>query len=194
MPHSQKIEWPDQCHFFLTVSTALHYPYFQEPEQKSLVLESIKYLKVKWRIPIEAYAILINHIHLMFYAKHGRQASSVKRFLQSNISREYKKRFPVKYKNFWQSIRVLWIYPRDEVYWAVMGYIIGNLLKHREVNTFNELYDDSFCSFQYIADKYGFDFACNIVRNAVAVPESADAEVKLEDFKGCAMQPLSRAW
>ena len=54
-----------------------------------------------------------------------------------------------------------------------------------EINNFKDLYDDPFCSFQYIADKYGFDFACNTVKTVVAVGEDAEGIVKLEDFDDC---------
>lgn len=191
--HREPIEWPDNCYFFLTVSTFLHYPYFQEPDQKQIVFNAIKHLKQKWNIQIQAYAILINHLHLIFYLKEGRYVTSVKRFIKSSITREYKRKFSIKYKEFWSSIRVLWIQPKDDIYWAIQGYVIGNLLKHREVSTFNELYQDPFNSFQYIADKHGFDFACNIVREVIIVDENADGEVELNGLRDCVSELRPRA-
>jgi len=35
--------------------------------------------------------------------------------------------------------------------WKVTGYIIGNLLKHKEVGTFNELKQNKFSSFWFTA-------------------------------------------
>src|SRR3989339_91026 len=183
LPKKNHIEWPDNCYYFLTVSTFLHYPYFKEDNQKQLALNFVKKLKTSWNIPLQAFAIPLNHIHLIFFAQAGSQVTFVKRFIKNNISREYRKNFTVPYKDFWQSIRVLWVRNDDQVYWNIIAYIIGNLLKHKEVSNFQELYDSQFCSFSYIADKYGFDFACNIVRNIIAVDEDSNGTTELTDFK-----------
>lgn len=45
LPQKQNIEWPDNCHFFFTSSTFLHYPYFQDLAQKQLVFNKIKQKK-----------------------------------------------------------------------------------------------------------------------------------------------------
>lgn len=184
LPVRNNIEWLPNNHYFLTTSTRLHLPLFQDPAQKQIVLNQIKKLKTDYQIPIAAYSIQLNHFHLIFYARKSADVTKVKQQLHGAVSHQYKKIFTIKHKDIWQSTRTYFI-TDDDMYWSVQGYVIGNLLKHREVNNFQELYDDPYTSFQYVADKYGFDFACNIVKAVVAVEEDAEGIVKLEDFDEC---------
>jgi len=183
-PQKQRIEWPDNCHFFLTTSTFLHFPYFRDWPQKQLVLNKIKQIKQILQVKIESFSIQMNHLHLMFFADQGKKISKLKQILHGGVNREFNKKYQLKHKFAWQSSRTYFIVD-DEMYWGVQGYIIGNLLKHKEVNTFQELYKDSFSSFRYIADKYGFDFACNLIRNVIYLEEDKDGIVKLADFSEC---------
>ena len=174
-----KIIWHDEMHYFLTNSTYLHYPYFKEEEQKQIVLNFIKKLKLEYGIPIQAFSILINHFHLMFHAKVGKEVGLIKNFLKGNITREYSRQYNVPYKNIWGSTKVLWIKDEKMLY-GVQGYINGNLLKHKEESNFQGLLENPFSSFQYYADKYGFEYAKEMVLNSINVEESADGEVDIK--------------
>lgn len=192
LPQKQKIVWSDNTYYFLTNSTYLHYPYFKKSEQKQLVFDFIKTLQLKYSIPVQSFAILITHQHLMFYTKKGEQVTFVKRFLKNSISREYRKIYHVPYKEFWHSTRVYRI--KDEkMYWGILGYICGNLLKHKEVSNFQELYNNPFSSFKYIADKYGFDAAKELVLKVIKLEESAYGEVETEKIKDINITALKRA-
>ena len=93
LPEKRKIVWSDDKYYFLTNSTYLHYPYFKQPDQKQIVLNSIKKLQSKYSIPVQDFSIAINHSHLMFYADKGKKVSFVKRFLKNNVSREYRESY-----------------------------------------------------------------------------------------------------
>ncbi|MDP2917993.1 MAG: transposase [bacterium] len=180
LPPRRKIIWPDAMHYFLTNSTYLHYPYFKEDSQRQIILNYIKELKLEYAIPIQAFSIAINHHHLMFYADKGKKVSFVKSFLKGNIGREYKKNYKISYPTIWHSTRVLWI--KDEkMLRAIQGYVNGNLLKHKQVSNFQELYDNPFSSFKYYADKYGFIYAKNMVMDVIQIDEDAQGGI---DMKG----------
>ena len=183
LPKKQKIVWPDNRYYFLTNSTYLHYPYFKQPDQKQIVLNSIKKLQSEYSIPVQDFSIAINHDHLMFYADKGEKVSFVKRFLKNNVSREYRKSYKVPYSEMWHSTRVFWIKNNDEnkMFWVIRGYIAGNLLKHREVSNFQELYDNPFVSFKYTANKFGFEAVQELVKSVIEVREDSYGEV---DMKG----------
>ena len=159
----------------MTTSTFLHYPYFREAKQKQIVLNKIKEIEKILGISISDFSIAINHFHLKFYLKEGRMVTQIKNLLHSGISREYRKIYAVPYEKFWQSTRVLYI-KDDETSQRITGYIIGNLLKHREVSTFNELKQSHFSSYKYIADQYGDDMARNLVYSAINISEDAEGE------------------
>jgi hypothetical protein len=52
----------------------------------------------------------------------------------------------MKYKEMWQSSRA-YIVKSEGADWKITGYIIGNLLKHKEVSKIDELLSNPFCSF-----------------------------------------------
>ena len=178
----QKIVWPDDTHYFLTNSTYLHYPYFHTEAQKQIILNFIKKLKLEHNIPIQAFSISINHFHLMFYARLGARVSLVKNFLKGNITREYRKQYNVPYENIWGSTKVLWIKDEKMLY-GVQGYINGNLLKHKEESNFQGLCENPFSSFKYYVNKYGFEYAKEMVLNSINVDESADGEMDIKKIK-----------
>lgn len=108
LPSKEKIQWQGGVTYFLTSSTFLHYPYFRLTEQKQIALNKIKELKVILKIPIFAFSIGINHLHLKFFANDEYSVTKVKTFLHSGISREYKKIYQIPYKEFWQSTKTLY--------------------------------------------------------------------------------------
>lgn len=169
----------------------MHYPYFKQPDQKQIVLNSIKKLQSEYNIPIQDFAIPMNHQHLMFYADKGEKVTFVKRFLKNNVSREYKKVYKVPYSEMWHSTRVFYI-KDDKMFWGVRGYITGNLLKHKEVSTFQELYDNPFSSFKYTADKFGFDALKELVKSVIEVKEDPYGEVDAKGIEELKLKPLSR--
>jgi hypothetical protein len=112
LPQKQKIVWPDNAHYFLTTSTFLHYPYFRDVSQKQIVLNKIKQTKQALDISISAFSISINHFHIKFYLRMGKLMTQMKNIIHSGVSREHRKIYNVKYKEFWQSTRTFYI--RDE--------------------------------------------------------------------------------
>ncbi|MCK5459679.1 transposase [Candidatus Parcubacteria bacterium] len=191
LPEKRKIVWSDDKYYFLTNSTYLHYPYFKQPDQKQIVLNSIKKLQSKYSIPVQDFSIAINHSHLMFYADKGKKVSLVKRFLKNNVSREYRESYQVPYSEMWHSTRVFWV-KDDKMFWGVRGYITGNLLKHKEVSGFQELYDNPFSSFKYTADKFGFDTLRELVKSVIEVKEDSYGDVDVEGMEELELKPLSR--
>src|SRR3989338_3865588 len=170
MPEKQNPFWPDESIYFLTGSTFLHFAYFREPEQKQILLDQIKKINKILNIPISAYSIAINHYHIKFYLKRGLDLAKVRQFLHGGTSFLYRKRFGTKYKEMWQSFKVIRVIG-EEMDSRVTGYIIGNLLKHKEASTFNELKENHFSSFWYTAGKHGEEYARDLVYKVIDVPE-----------------------
>ena len=182
LPKKQKILWPDSTYYFLTSSTFLHYPYFREINQKQIVLNKIKEINQVLNISILDYSIAINHLHLKFFLEDGKLMRQLKIMLHSGISREYRKIYEVKYKEFWGSTRAYYI-KTEKASWKVSGYIIGNLLKHREVSTFEELKENPFSSYRDFAEKFGEEATKDLVYSVIKVDEDAEGVVDLKGLK-----------
>ena len=177
-----KSHWQDNSIYFLTGSTFLHYPHFKTSEQKEIVLEQIKKIKNKLKIPIIAFSIAINHYHLKFYLEKGLDLAKVKQLMHGGLTFAYRKKYKMKYEDMWQSKKALLI-TSDEMDWKTTGYIIGNLLKHKEVSTFEELKNNSFSSYRFTAKKYGDESTQELVREVIDVNEDAEGEINFKNLK-----------
>lgn len=162
--------WPNNTIYFLTDSTFLHFPYFSKYEQKIIVLNQIKKIKTQLGISVSDYSIAINHYHIKFYLENGFDLKKVKQLLRGGASYEYRKRYKLPYKEMWQTRKIIWI-ASEKMNWRISGYIIGNLLKHREISTFKELKQNEFSSYWYMAGKYGDDNMIDLVRGVIDVDE-----------------------
>ena len=67
--------------------------------------------------------------------------------------------------------------------WKITGYIIGNLLKHKEINNFEDLKNNPFSSYRYTAEKYGDETARQLVYGVIDVAEDGDGVFNLEKLK-----------
>lgn len=176
------VYYPAKCVYFLTGSTFLHYPYFKEPEDKEILLNQISKIKEKLGVKICAYSIQINHYHLMFYTKSDKDVEKIKQYMHGGTSFIFKKRRKLKYKEMWGSQKTLQVWS-EETYWKILGYICGNLLKHKEVSIFDELSISPFSSYSYMIDKYGKDFVQQMIYNIIDVDEDASGELDFKELK-----------
>ncbi len=193
----QKPYWPNNTIYFLTCSTFLHYPYFREDEQKQIVLNQIEkvqnLLKDNHRLkPCRSsllphfdkeliYSIAINHYYLKFYLENGLLLAKIKQVMHGGTTFEYKKRYKMHYKDMWQSSKIIRIIS-EEMDWKVTGYIIGNLLKHKELSTFEELAENPFSSYQKIVTEYDEEFARELVYSVINVDENADGVIDVKEL------------
>jgi REP element-mobilizing transposase RayT len=174
--------WPNNRIYFLTGSTFLHYPYFRTEEQKQILLNQIIKVKKNFNIPISAFSIAINHYHIKFYLKNGLYLSKIKQLIHGGTTFIYKKKFKMKYSEMWQTSKTICI-TSEIMNWKVTAYIIGNLLKHKEVNTFEELKNNPFSSYRYFIKKYGDEFARKLIYNVINVNENAEGEIDFESLR-----------
>ncbi len=177
-----KSHWQNNSIYFLTGSTFLHYPYFKTSEQKEIVLKQIKKVKNKLKIPIIAFSIAINHYHLKFYLEKGLDLAKIKQLMHGGLTFAYREKYKMKYEDMWQSNKTLLV-TSDEMDWKTTGYIIGNLLKHKEVSTFKELENNLFSSYRFAVKKYGNENIQGLIRKVIDVGEDAEGEVDFKDLK-----------
>ena len=176
--------WPNQYTYFLTGTTFLHYPYFQSCEQKQVVLNQILKISTLLQLPQSEliYSIAINHYHLKCYIENGLMLGKIKQIIHGGTSFEYKSKYPMKYKQMWSSSRIIRI-TSDEMDFKITGYIIGNLLKHKEVNTFEELRETPFSSYRTILNKHDEEYLKQCVYSVIDVQENSSGILDLEEIQ-----------
>ncbi|MBU1895828.1 transposase [Patescibacteria group bacterium] len=175
------VQYP-QGVYFLTGSTFLHFPYFKTEEEKEILLNQIIKLQKEHSIEICAYSIQINHYHLLFKINKENEVALVKKIMNGGTSFVYQKKYKMKYSTMWGTQKTIRIW-NQKMYWNVVAYICGNLLKHREIGTFEELKNNIFFSYGYFADKYGEKFIKEGIYKVIDVVEGAEGEVNWQDLK-----------
>ncbi|MFH0951728.1 MAG: hypothetical protein V1838_00890 [Patescibacteria group bacterium] len=174
--------WPDNTIYFLTTSTFLHFPYFREYGQKSIVLTQLIKAQKRFNLSSLVYSIAINHYHVKFHLRYGGELAKIKQLINGGISYEYRRRFNSRYSEMWQSSRTIRVIS-EAMDWKVTGYIIGNLLKHKEVSTFNELKEDPFSSFKEIAEQCGEERARQLVYSVIEANEDSRGSLSIHSLE-----------
>ncbi|MFH1236660.1 MAG: hypothetical protein V1685_07080 [Parcubacteria group bacterium] len=174
--------WPNSTTYFLTGSTFLHFPYFKTDGQKYLVLRQIMCIKERFQIPEIIFNISINHYHMKFFLKHGLDLARIKQYMHGGVSYLYRRKYPMKYREMWHSHRALVVVSR-EMDQRVTGYIIGNLLKHKEVSTFRELDRNPFSSYRDFSARYGDKYARALISSIIDVNENSEGYVDTHEMK-----------
>jgi hypothetical protein len=190
-PNTPKTWWPDQTTYFLTSSTFLHYPYFNEPNKKLILLKQINKIKEKLNISNIIYSIAVNHLHLKFSLANGKDLAKVKQYLHGGTTFTYRKKYPMKYKDMWQTTKVLQI-NSPEVDWKVTGYIVGNLLKHKEVSKIEHLEGNIFCSYDEFVKEYGKEVVKDLIYSVINVYENNDGLVNFKEMNDLELKLKSR--
>lgn len=165
--------WPDHTTYFLTGVTTLHFPYFRNYSQKRVLLDQIIKAVKKYSLSDPIYSIAVNHYHLKCYINKGTDLAKLKQMINGGASYVCRKSFYMKYSEMWQCSRSLRVIS-DEMDWKVTGYIIGNLLKHKEVNTFQELRENPFSSYRQIEDGFGEEYARKLVYSVIDIGEDGE--------------------
>ncbi len=184
LPQKTKLIWPSQSEFFFTSSTFLHYPYFKTSGQKQIVLNKINQIEKALSIAVIDFSIAINHVHIKFYLDQGIKMIKFRNYFHSGISREIKKKFNVSYKEFWGSNKIYFI-DNESMSWKVTGYIIGNLIKHNEVSSFDQLENNPFTSYSRNVERYGREVAQDLIRQVIYVDENAKGIVDVKGLTQC---------
>ena len=120
----------------------------------------------------------MNHLHFVLFLESAAIYAKIKQYLKGGISHDYNERFPKKYPELWHNEFVK-IINDENILLKVRGYIIGNLLKHKEINNFSDLYNCPFTSYKYFADAHGLQVAQDLIGEVIVVNENAYGKVDL---------------
>ena len=155
----------DNTYIFLTTPTFLHKRIFDTNEKKKIILNQFTKVQTKFNLPFYGYSIVDTHYHNLFGLEQGENIGKVIQLINGGSSFLLNKLDGVN-RNVWDN-RWLRIVNGKKAFYLVLGYIIGNALKHGVVKSFEELKNYPFSSFKYIADTYGDEFAQELVLKAI---------------------------
>ena len=142
-------------YFFITCRTFNRESFFMEDFKKKIVLNKILEIAKKFKIKLDAYSILSNHYHLLFYLIKGLDLKEIMQMINGGVSYELNK-IGKKYTSIWDQYHNKNIFG-EEAYFNVIGYVIGNPFKHGLVKSIDDLKDYKFCNYNEKVKEFGIE-------------------------------------
>lgn len=157
----------NNTYYFLTCPTINHEPLFNTDEKKHFILNQIKKVEQRYSIPYYAFGVISYHYHSMFYFENGKDVGKVTQLINGGSSFQLNKHTGIN-RRVWDDYFLVAI-TNKEMFYKILGYTIGNLLKHNEVKDFKELKESPFSSYGQTAKLYGDEFAKDLVRSVIDI-------------------------
>lgn len=151
--------------YFITTHTIDHIKYFKDDKSKDLILDIIKDKFSNFDIKIDAFSILENHYHLMFYLQEGNKLKEIMNKVNGNLAHKLNMELNRKGKLL-EPYYMNNIFSENS-YYKVMGYIIGNPFKHGLVDSINKLKNYKYCNYNEKAEKYGTEGINEIIGEVI---------------------------
>ena len=172
--------WPPNSFYFVTSKTFLGEKFFNDYNKKKIVLEQIYKAIKKLNIPVYAYSIAQNHHHTLLYFDDFKKHSKFKQIVNGGSAFLYNKKYRARNESgkMWLDSKSLIVYNQKSLL-RVIGYIAGNLLKHKEVKSFKELKQCPFSSYRQLVEQIGDEEAGDIVRRVIRIEEDNDYLIDL---------------
>jgi len=149
----------DEKYYFITCRTLDKKEYFKSDSVKQIVLNNFIKIRKEFNLEEFIYSILNNHYHFLTYLKLGKDLGKIMQLINGNISKELN--LDLNY-SLWDKYHDRMI-KSEKSYYKIIGYIIGNPLKHKLVKNFDELVNYKFCSFKDVAEKYNEQGAIELI-------------------------------
>ena len=150
----------DNNYFFITSKTFESRNYFESYKNRQIALDQLRKVEIKFQLLFDAYSILFNHYHLLFYLPKGINLPKIIQVLNGGISYRIKD-VP---KPMWQKYCIRNISTESSFY-NVQGYVLGNPLKHALVNNIDELENYSFCNYKEKVKEFGKETIDDLIFN-----------------------------
>jgi len=173
--------WLPNSFYFITSKTFLGAKLFDNYNKKKIIIKQIKKAVNLLDVSIYAYSIAQNHYHVLLYFDDFSKHNKFKQIVNGGSAFLYNKNFPrERIGKMWLDSKSLLIYNQESLF-RVVGYIAGNLLKHREVKNFLELKLNPFSSYRQLAKEYGNEVAEDIVGRVIEIKEDEDFLINLDE-------------
>jgi len=158
----QRYKFCDQCVYFITYRVKDSLPLLQDSACKEILLKRINdQIEVFADDQHFAFSILDTHWHMLALVKEKEKFSRALQMVLGGSAR-YINLHLKRSGELWPRHFVRPVFTEDSVS-RVMGYVLGNPIRHGKVSNFDELYQYKFSNFHEFCDRVGKDAMCETV-------------------------------
>lgn len=155
----------NDSYYFITNHTFLHKPYFNNNLKKDILIRQLFRIQKEFNIPFYAFSITGSHYHIIIYLKFWNQLEKIMQLIHGRSSYELNKIEKIG-RSIWGKYWSIIIEDRRS-FVNILGYIIGNPLKHKIVNNFDELEQYRYCSFKKSKNELGIDICKDMIYKVI---------------------------
>ena len=163
----------DDCYYFVTRSTRNREKLFNSDGKKKIILNRLITAQKKFNFSLNAFSIISNHYHYLIFLSRGNILPKIEQFIAGGSSYELNAFNNIKrsiWDEYWEKV------VDEEKLEKVLGYILGNLLKHGEAKDFTELQRNPFSSYSQAVTKHGKEMAEDLILST----EGLDLENRID--------------
>ena len=145
--------YKDEVIYFVTVRTIKKEKLFNTDEKKKILYQALRKSLENYCYQLYAWIILDNHYHLLFRTREGKNLGKFISNLNSVSSKNLNKLDKQKGRNIWFQY---WDYciRNEKDFYSHFNYIHHNPVKHKYVETQEEVLKNEFCSYgQWMKEK-----------------------------------------
>ncbi len=159
----------DEVYYFVTVPTVDHRPFFNDIKHRQLLLEKMCQTFDRFGLNDRDYAIMDNHYHFLAYFQNGSVIPQVLKFINGPTGKAVRDADIVS-GPVWGEYHV-YVASTEQIYERIRGYVIGNPLKHGEVQNLEELARYTFSTFREVVTRYSQEYAEELVNSSIEMGE-----------------------
>ena len=156
----------DSCYYFVTRSTHNQEKFFDNDDKKRIILNRLISVQKKFNFSLYAFSIISSHYHYLIFLENGKLLPKIEQFIAGGSSRELNVLNNISrsiWDEYWETV------VDEENLEKVLGYILGNLLKHGEVKDFKELKNCPFVSYSQAVAQYGEEMIQDLILSVDAL-------------------------
>jgi len=155
----------DGAYYFITCATSQHKPFLKNDLYKNIVFDKISKALKNLHLPDLAISVQNDHYHFLTKIDHKEKIGRLLNLINGGSSYEINKIENIN-RRFWGDYWMR-IIENEVVLNKVIGYIVGNPLKHGIVKSFEELQEYPYCTFDKLIAIYDKQTAEEFVRSVI---------------------------
>ncbi|MFH1142264.1 MAG: transposase [Candidatus Uhrbacteria bacterium] len=159
----------NNIYYFVTVPTLNRRPFFIHKEPKQFLLNKLKEILNKFEITDYDFAIMNNHYHFIGYFQQGNLIPQILKKV-NGPSAIFTNKYLDRSSGIWGDYHI-YIASTEQIYERIRGYVIGNPLKHKEVNSLSSLEQYPFSSFMKLVNEFGREYVEELVNSVISMDE-----------------------
>jgi REP element-mobilizing transposase RayT len=133
---------------------------------------------IKLNIQIYAYCILSNHYHILIKGEHWKENSKFIQLINGGSSYQLNKFEHIERRSIWATRWAKKVNKQND-FEIILGYILGNPIKHGLTQDIKSLFAYQFCNYRESIKEMGIEYIDNLILKTIALNPNFEEQEKI---------------